>query len=138
MPACALLGSRAAAEQSAPELRSFRRILRGRRDKSGLLFLRSLIFCFIVLSRFYGTVFNFAAGGSCCCCCCFCCDLGSSLSFVLPAISRTRGRYRFISTTSLRGSPSPSSTPLRLACFGTRLPSRFRIRVLLCTAAAAV
>ena len=39
-------------------------------------------------------------------------------------------------TTSLRGSPSPSSTPF--ARFGTRLPGRVWIRVLLCTSTAAI
>ena len=43
-----------------------------------------------------------------------CRDLDLSLSFVISSITRAHCRYRIISTTSLRGSRSPSSTPSAL------------------------
>ena len=104
IPARALSGSRAAAEWSDPELRSFPRILWRRRDN------KFFFYALADTAKYRG---SFAPQDSCCCCYC-CCDLGLSLSFAISSNFLLRGRNRVASTTSLRGSPSPYSTPSAL------------------------
>ena len=96
----ALLGLRAAAEHGDPELRSF----------AG--------YCGDG-ETYRDSIFLFAPGDSFFSCCC---DFGWSLSFIIFSISRARGRYRFVSTTPLRGSLWPSSNPSALPARVPDLP----------------
>ena len=107
IPAGTLPGSRAAAEQSDPELRSFRWILRdGKTHK---------IFHFFSVCFAPGEIIV----SSCCCCCCFsCCDHAFDVSLRISLWSRGP-------PLSLDNLPARVAfdvfDPLCLACFGIRL-----------------
>ena len=92
VPSRTLSGSRAAAEQSDSELRSFYSILRRREDEKGSSKQQGFTFFCLSPSLLEIRIFD-----PCCC------DLGLSASFDISSISRPRGRYRVPSLGYLAG-----------------------------------
>ena len=88
-------GSRAAAEQSDPELRLFRRILRRRRDVEVLSSETARFYILFYLLPSRRSFVPCTSWG--------CCELDLSPSFAISSISRARGGYRFPSLDYLPG-----------------------------------